>query len=94
MPQRIDDAIDQLYDKILEDEDRILIAEKRKLKKERDYSCSGTSDEIEDIGSSDISIDSEEIDDLQTFNHDEDQFLNESTADFNKEIKQIKQELI
>jgi len=79
-----------LYDKILEDEDKILLAEKRKLKRQRNDSCSGSSsshDEIEDLCSSDLSIDSEELDDLQTFNHDEEEFLNESTADFNKEIR-------
>lgn len=51
-------------------------------------------DEIGDVCSSDLSIDSEELDDLQTFNNDQEEFLNESTADFNKEIRQINQELI
>ncbi len=75
IPQRFDEAIEQLYDKILEDEDKILLAEQRKLKRKRNDSCSASSssqnDEVDDIGSSDISIDSEELDDLQTFNHDE-----------------------
>jgi hypothetical protein len=30
---RFDEALDHIYDKILEDEDKILIAEQRKLKK-------------------------------------------------------------
>jgi hypothetical protein len=80
--QRFDDQIEQLYDKILEDEDKILIAEKRKL---GGYS-SQSSDSLGVLVSSDESLlESDDFQDLQTFNQDE--FLNESTADFNKEIK-------
>lgn len=43
--------------------------------------------------SSDMSIDSDDVDDdLRTFNQEDEEpghFLNESTADFNKEIRQI-----
>lgn len=97
MPARHDEAIDLLFEKILEDEDKIIQAEIRRQKRERKNSSSSScSQEEGDIGSSDFSIDS----DLQTFNQDEEveeplePFLNESTADFNKEIREARQELI
>ncbi len=97
MPARHDEAIDLLFEKILEDEDKIIQAEIRRQKRERKNSSSSSCSQGEgDIGSSDFSIDS----DLQTFNQDEEveeplePFLNESTADFNKEIREARQELI
>lgn len=66
MPTRHDEAIDLLFDKILEDEDKILLAEKRRLKRLNNANSSQSSDscsqEVEDLCSSDdddISINSE-----------------------------------
>ena len=66
-----------IYDKILEDEDKILLQQTKD-----DYSDDSSDSPIYE---SDLSSDPEM--DLQTFTQEE--FLNESTADFNKEIRAI-----
>jgi hypothetical protein len=93
-----------LFDRILEDEDKILLAEQRRQKKQNkqtNSSSSSCSQEVEDLCSSDedISINSELIDDEpQTFTQEEEPLLEpsqyESTADFNKEFKELRRELI
>lgn len=92
-----------MFDKILEDEDKILLAEQRRQKRQNktNSSSSSCSQEVEDICSSDddISINSELIyDEPQTFTQEGDPLLEpsqyESTADFNKELKELRRELI
>ena len=93
-----------LFDRILEDEDKILLAEQRRQKKQNkqtNSSSSSCSQEVEDLCSSDedISINSELIDDEpQTFTQEDEPLLEpsqyESTADFNKEFKELRRELI
>lgn len=71
--QRFDEALDHLYDRILEEEDKILIAEQRKLKKNfRNSSASFSSHEEEE--ELDVEIDgyNTDSDDLSNVSSDSD----------------------
>ena len=147
MSQRYE-AIDALYDKLLEDEDKLFLqrqkkeAKMRKLKKKKerqeasikgtgasvqdsshrssnrfDHGCEEKSDEDDDGSDDDMDGDDDDIsdfiegdeyfseddlnddlllEDLKSYHHHQnfEAELNASTADFNKEIKQINQQLL
>eukprot|EP00347_Sterkiella_histriomuscorum_P007677 403347996 len=106
--QRQED-FEQLYDEILDEEEdherKQSKLQKRKLKKEGHLVQDDSQDEDEDesfyedeeYNNPSMSCD-EDLDELQSYRnqaalHQHHDILNESTADFNKEIKQINQEL-
>ncbi|CDW72911.1 UNKNOWN [Stylonychia lemnae] len=101
--QRFED-IEQLYDEILDEEEELerkqnKVQRKKTKKNQEDFSQDDDEDESiyedEDYINPSMSCD-EDIDDLQSYRNNanlHNEFLNESTADFNKEIKQINQEL-
>ena len=86
--QRLEE-IELIYDELLDDEEGL--ERKNKKKKRKPSSGSLDIDEEEDYIDSD-DIDSDDASSLKSF-HNQQLNLNDSTADFNKEIRQINQEL-